>query len=88
MIENQNTDIKKETRNVLLAALVKAQGDNNSPNVNSDERDSEDHGNYIFTKEELTALLSGNMEVIENWVSNLDRRHATRLLRWLIRESA
>ena len=31
--------------------------------------------------------LSGNMEKIESWVGSLDRLHATRLLRWLIKEN-
>jgi hypothetical protein len=35
----------------------------------------------------MEALVSGNMEQIENWVSNLDRRHANWLLRWLVKES-
>ena len=34
------------------------------------------------------ALLSGNMEKIESWVGSLDRLHATRLLRWLIKENS
>ena len=42
---------------------------------------------YTLTKEQVEALVSGNMEKIECWVSNLDRRHATWLLRWLIKEN-
>ena len=84
----KSTDTRIETRNAILAALAKAQGDSNSSDISSDEPDSDGNGYYILTREEITALLNGNMEKIESWVSNLDRRHATWLLRWLIKESA
>jgi hypothetical protein len=34
----------------------------------------------------MDALINGDMETLERWVSNLDKNHATRLLRWLIKE--
>jgi hypothetical protein len=88
MSKNINPDAKSEKRNALLAALAKARGEVNSPIEISDEPDSENNSYYTLTKEEVEALLSGNMEKIENWISNLDRRHATWLLRWLIKENA
>jgi hypothetical protein len=90
MSERQNTscDLKSEKRDALLAALARAQGDNVPPGSIPDEPDGEGNGYYILTKEELTALLSGNMEKIESWVGSLDRLHATRLLRWLIKENS
>ena len=86
--QNPSCDLKSENRDALLAALARAQGDNVPPGSIPDEPDGEGNGYYILTKEELTALLSGNMEKIENWVGSLDRLHATRLLRWLIKESS
>jgi hypothetical protein len=90
MRENRtiNTDTKIENRNTILAALAKAQGEIFPSNVSLEEPDGADNAYYTLTKEELTALLSGNMEKIESWVGSLDRRHATWLLRWLIKESA
>jgi len=86
MSKTNNLDLGIEKRNALLAALTKARGDINFSDENSEETDGENDCYYILTKEQVEALVSGNIEKIENWVSNLDRRHATWLLRWLIRE--
>ena len=86
MSRNNNPDLGIEKRNALLAALTKARGDINPPDEKSDETDRENDCYYTLSKEQVEALVSGNMEKIESWVSNLDRRHATWLLRWLIRE--
>ena len=86
MSKNINLDLGIEKRNALLAALTKARGDINPSDENSEETDRENDCYYILTKEQVEALVSGNMEKIESWVSNLDRRHATWLLRWLIKE--
>jgi hypothetical protein len=48
--------------------------------------DGETNDYYTLTREEMEALVNGDMEKIEGWVSNLDRRHATLLLRWFIKE--
>ena len=87
-LQNPSSDLKSEKRNALLAALARAQGDNIPAGSIPDEPDDEGNDYYILTKEELTALLSGNMEKIEGWVGSLDRVHATRLLRWLIKENS
>ena len=42
---------------------------------------------YTLSQEEMEALINGDMSKIESWVSNLDRRHAIWLLRWLIKET-
>jgi hypothetical protein len=86
--QDSNTDLRVENRNAILAALAKAQGDNFPSNISAEEPDCADNAYYILTKEELTALINGNIAKIESWVGNLDRRHATWLLRWLIKESA
>lgn len=86
MSKTNNLDLGIEKRNALLTALTKARGDINFSDEKSEETDRENDCYYILTKEQVEALVSGNMEKIESWVSNLDRRHATWLLRWLIRE--
>ncbi|HTY81411.1 MAG TPA: hypothetical protein VMB24_01355 [Dehalococcoidales bacterium] len=86
--QNPASDLNSEKRNALLAALARAQGEDFSPASSREEPDGEGNCYYFLTKEELTALLSGNMEKIESWVGGLDRIHATRLLRWLIKENS
>ena len=88
MSKNTNPDARVEQRNALLAALAKARGEMNPSSESSAQPDKENNAYYTLTKDEVEALVSGNMEKIESWVSNLDRRHATWLLRWLIKESA
>jgi hypothetical protein len=88
MNNNTTSDARTEKRNALLAALSKARGEKNSPKESSNEPDGENNGYYTLSKDEVEALITGNMEKIESWVSNLDRRHATWLLRWLIKENA
>ena len=73
-------------RQAILAALAKATADSSSLNGHASELDDEINGYYTLTLEEMAALVNGDMEKIESWVSNLDRRHATWLLRWLIKE--
>jgi hypothetical protein len=88
MSKNINPDTGTEKRDALLAALAKARGEIIPSSENSDEPDGNNNSYYTLTKDEVEALVSGNMEKIESWVSNLDRRHATWLLRWLIKENA
>jgi hypothetical protein len=87
MSKNINPDVITEKREALLSALAKVRSDIYSPSENSDEPDGDNDNYYTLTKEEVEALVNGNMEKIESWISNLDRRHATWLLRWLIKES-
>jgi hypothetical protein len=88
MSKNSIPDTRTEKRDALLTALSKARGDMNSPKESSNEPDGENDDYYTLSKEEVEALVNGNMEKIESWVSNLDRSHATWLLRWLIKENA
>jgi hypothetical protein len=87
MSKNTSPDTRVEKRNALLAVLAKARGEMNPSSESYNEPDSENNSYYTLTKDEVEALVSGNMEKIESWVCNLDRRHATWLLRWLIKES-
>jgi hypothetical protein len=75
-----------QKRQAILAALVKATADSTSLTGSPDEPGDEADAYYSLTHEEIAALLNGDIEKIESWVSNLDRRHATWLLRWLIKE--
>jgi hypothetical protein len=84
--KNTNQEARLEKRNAILAALAKARGDMPSSD-STDEPDGEKNSYYTLTKDEVEALVKGNIEKIESWVSSLDRHHATWLLRWLIKES-
>jgi hypothetical protein len=75
-----------EKREAILAALAKANADSSSSNGPAGELDDEINGYYTLTLEELTALVNGDIEKIESWVSHLDRPQATWLLRWLIKD--
>jgi hypothetical protein len=78
-------EAKLEQRKAILAALARVSSE--EPATASASAGDENGDYYTLTREEISALLSGNLEKIEHWVSNLDRRHATWLLRWLIKES-
>jgi hypothetical protein len=73
-------------RKAILDALAKASEDSQSLEENASVPGSEANDYYSLTHDEMEALINGDMEKIESWVSNLDRRHATWLLRWLIKE--
>jgi hypothetical protein len=75
-----------EKREAILAALARATGDSLSSNGSNGECNDEIHGYYTFTIEELAALVNGDMEKIENWVSHLDQHRATWLFNWLIND--
>jgi len=73
-------------KHAILAALSKATADRTASNAPAGELNEEIDGYYTMTFEELSALVNGDMPRIESWVGNLDRPHATWLLRWLIKE--
>ena len=81
------SEARQEKRNAILAALVKAGGETTSSDNSAAEPDEENNSYYTLTRDEVAALVNGNIKKIESWVSNLDRSHATWLLRWLIKES-
>ena len=82
-----NSEARQEKRKAILAALVKAGGETPSSDDGAATPDEENNSYYTLTRDEVAALVNGNIEKIESWVSSLDRRHATWLLRWLIKES-
>jgi len=69
-----------------MDALAKASEDSRLLNENASVPEGETNDYYTLTHDEMEALVSGDMEKLEGWVSNLDRRHATLLLRWFIKE--
>jgi len=82
-----NNEERREKRKAILDALVQATEDGMPSADMTDEEGNETDGYYTLTSEEMDALVNGNMDKIESWVSSLDKRHATRLLRWLIKEN-
>ena len=88
MRESKNTksEAEQEKRNAPLGALAKA-GGKAASSYNNTETDEDRNSYYILTRDEVAALVAGNIERVERWVSNLDKHHSNRLLRWLIKES-
>ena len=82
-----NNEERREKRKAILDALVQATEDGMPSADMTDEEGNETDGYYTLTSEEMDALVNGNMDKIESWVSSLDKRHAARLLRWLIKEN-
>jgi hypothetical protein len=81
-----NQEEREDKRNAILTALTKASNDSQLAESPADTSSLESHDYYTLSRDEVSALVSGNIEILEGWVSNLDRNHATRLLRWLIKE--
>jgi hypothetical protein len=86
--ENQkiSQEERLEKKKAILTALAKASKDSVLLEEVFNITDSESQGYYTLSRDEMSALVYGDMEKIESWVSNMDRNHATRLLRWLIKE--
>lgn len=77
---------RQEKREAILTALAKVSDDQQLLEVNSDVSALEPNDYYTLSRDEIDALINGDMEKLESWVNNMDRNHATRLLRWLIKE--
>jgi len=73
-------------RQAILDALTRATAIKPPSSITPREIDDEINGYYTLSLEEMAALVNGDMEKIESWVTTLDQRHAIWLLRWLIRE--
>lgn len=82
-LTQEEKQVKKEA---ILAALAKASNESRllEGSINAATLDSNDY--YTLSRDEMEALIYGDMEKLENWVNNMDKSHATRLLRWLIKE--
>jgi sarcosine oxidase gamma subunit len=77
---------RQEKKKAILAALTKASDDSHMRESSAEFSALEPDDYYTLSRDEIHALVNGDMEKLENWVSNMDRNHATRLLRWLIKE--
>ena len=75
-----------EKKKAILTALTKASEEHISFKESHESFDGDSNDYYTLSHDEIEALVNGDMEKIEGWVSNMDRNHATRLLRWLIKE--
>ena len=89
MNENQNVtpEAAQDKRTAILEALARA-GVDTPPEDSAGLPDENTNVYYTLTREEVAALVNGNMDKIESWVSSLDRNHSTWLLRWLIKENS
>jgi hypothetical protein len=85
-IKKFNHEETIEKKKAILAALAKASEDSLPLTENTRFFEGDSHDYYTLSRDEMLALVVGDMEKIETWVSNMDRNHATRLLRWLIKE--
>ncbi len=85
-IQKLTNEEKQEKRKAILAALAKAsEGSELSGNdITLSSGNPQDY--YTLSRDEMEALVNGNMAKIEAWVSNMDKDHAKRLLHWLIKE--
>lgn len=85
-IQKLTIEERQEKRKAILAALAKAsEGSELSENDTAlSSGNPQDY--YTLSRDEMEALVNGNMAKIEAWVSNMDKDHAKRLLHWLIRE--
>ena len=75
-----------EKKKAILTALTRASEDSILLEETVSFTPNEPQAYYTLSHDEMSALVYGDMEKIESWVSNLDRNHATRLLCWLIKE--
>lgn len=82
-IDQEERQAKKQA---ILSALIKVSDDQQLLEGNPDVSALEPHDYYTLSRDEMDALIYGDMEKLGSWVSNMDRNHAARLLRWLIKE--
>jgi hypothetical protein len=85
-IKKLSHEERLEKKKAILAALAKISEDSLLLEASADALDGGPQFYYTLSRDEMEALVTGDMEKIESWVSNMDRNHATRLLRWLIKE--
>ncbi len=83
---HQVLEQSSETRTTLMKALAKAAGKCPTGRKNLKIKDGNENPYYTLTAEQMRALVSGNIEKVESWVSNLDKVQATWLFRWLAKQ--
>ena len=77
---------RQKKRQAILSALAKATEDEESLPGDGGCSNGAAGQYYTLTHQEMEALIEGDVETIEDWVSKLDKRHATWLLSHLIKE--
>lgn len=85
-IQKLSNEERQEKRKAILAALAKASDDSGLFDGSNTASSREPQDYYTFSRDEIEALVNGDMLKIETWVSNMDKKHAARLLHWLIKE--
>ena len=85
-INKLSNEERLEKKKAILAALSKASEDSLLLQTSANALDGDHQSYYTLSHDEIEALVNGDMEKIEGWVNNMDRNHATRLLRFLIKE--
>jgi hypothetical protein len=85
-IQKLTNEERQEKRKAILAALAKASGESElfTGTLGVPSGNPQDY--YTLSRDEMEALVNGDMAKIEAWVSNMDKNHASKLLHWLIRE--
>jgi hypothetical protein len=85
-IQKLTNEEKQVKRQAILAALAKASDGSELFGNNPVKTSRQPQDYYTLSRDEIDALVNGDMAKIEAWVSNLDKNHAARLLHWLIKE--
>jgi hypothetical protein len=85
-LQKLTNEEKQEKRQAILAALAKASDGSELFGKNPVQPPGQPQDYYTLSREEIDALVNGNMAKIEAWVSNMDKNHAARLLHWMIKE--
>jgi len=68
---------KLEGREAILAVLARAADDSQFLARLADNPSEALSEYYTLTREEVAALVSGDIKKIEGWLGKLDKRHAT-----------
>jgi len=68
---------RAKRREAILAVLARAADDSQFLAQLADNPTEALSGYYTLTREEVAALVSGDIKKIEGWVGKLDKRHAT-----------
>ncbi len=85
-IQKLTNEERQEKRKAILAALAKASDGSELFGANPIQIPGQPQDYYTLSRDEMEALVSGDMAKIEAWVGNMDKNHAARLLHWLIKE--
>ena len=77
---------KQRKRQLILAALAGAVEDVPAPAEYNRQAEENVGGYFTLNRDEIEALVNGDIERIREWAGTLDKRHAAGLLNWLISE--